>query len=517
MANHPRVLVLELLTEGAVYGWYARRVKIPNYAGVMAQCVAAWCEDLGAEVSYRTFTGIESPGTLLQGDWDVAFLSSSTRTAWVAYGTANILRQCGTVVALGGPHALAYPQDAARFCDYVLALTDRDLVSRVLEERNRSIGAEGMRLSAVRHPRELPGLRRRARFVRSALAKAVFAKTVPVLASLGCPYPCDFCSDAETPLQNFDPQQVTDDVRAAIELFPGALVFWHDPNFGIPFDTVLDALERGVAGRRCRFGAQSSLSVLTSERMRRRGRAGFVAMLPGIESWSGYENKQGNISSSGRARMKATAERINELVGFIPYVQVNLVLGLQADADHAALELTKEFVARAPAAWPNANLFTAYGLASPLSRQLAKEGRILPIPFPLVDQKTCPTARLSDVDAVQVFKDAVEVMEAASCLPIMARRLVATTGWKERLIHLFRAYGGEQRARLAWYREAGRLLDQDLSFRAFFEGETQCLPDVLRRQVLRRLGRWVEFLPPELSDGLRTSGTYFTAGVSNKL
>jgi hypothetical protein len=135
----------------------------------------------------------------------------------------------------------------------------------------------------------------------------------------------------------------------------------------------------------------------------------------------------------------------------------------------------------------------------------------------LVDQKTCPTARLSDVDAVQVFKDAVEVMEAASCLPIMARRLVATTGWKERLIHLFRAYGGEQRARLAWYREAGRLLDQDLSFRAFFEGETQCLPDVLRRQVLRRLGRWVEFLPPELSDGLRTSGTYFTAGVSNKL
>jgi len=373
MTSHPRVLVLELLTEGAVYGWYARRVKIPNYAGVMAQSVAAWCEDLGAEVSYRTFTGIESPGTLLQGDWDVAFLSSSTRTAWVAYGTANILRQCGTVVALGGPHALAYPQDAARFCDYVLALTDRDLVSRVLEERNRSIGAEGMRLSAVRHPRELPGLRRRARFVRSALAKAVFAKTVPVLASLGCPYPCDFCSDAETPLQSFDPQQVTDDVRAAIELFPGALVFWHDPNFGISFDTVLDALERGVAGRRCRFGAQSSLSVLTNERMRRLGRAGFVAMIPGIESWSGYEHKQGNIPSSGRDRMEATAARINELAGFIPYVQVNLVLGLQADADHAALELTKEFVARAPAAWPNANLFTAYGLASPLSRQLAKE------------------------------------------------------------------------------------------------------------------------------------------------
>ena len=50
--------------------------------------------------------------------------------------------------------------------------------------------------------------------------------------------------------------------------------------------------------------------------------------------------------------LEATAARINELAGFIPYVQVNLVLGLQADADHAALELTKEFVARAPAAWP---------------------------------------------------------------------------------------------------------------------------------------------------------------------
>jgi hypothetical protein len=292
-------------------------------------------------------------------------------------------------------------------------------------------------------------------------------------------------------------------------------VFWHDPNFGISFDTVLDALERGIAGRRCRFGAQSSLSVLTNERMRRLGRAGFVAMIPGIESWFGYEHKQGNIPSSGRDRMEATAARINELAGFIPYVQVNLVLGLQADADHAALELTKEFVARAPAAWPNANLFTAYGLASPLSRQLAKEGRILPVPFPLVDQKTCPTARLASVDVVRVFKDAVELMEAASCLPIMARRLAATTGLKERFIHLFRAYGGEQRARLAWYREAGRLLCQDRSFRAFFEGETERLPDALHRLVLRRLGRWFELLPQELSEELRTGRAYSTTGVSN--
>jgi hypothetical protein len=504
MANHPRVLVLELLTAGAVHGWYARRVKIPNFAGIMAQSVAAWCEDLGAEVSYRTFTGGESPASLLRGDWDVAFLSSYTRTAWVAYSIANILRKCGTVVALGGPHARAYPADAARFCDYVLALTDKDLVSRVLEERCQSTGAEGTCLSALRHPSELPGLRRRARFVRSALAKAAFAETVPVLASLGCPYTCDFCSDAATPLQNFDPQQVTDDVRAAIELFPGALVLWHDPNFGIPFDEVLDALERGVAGRRCRFGAQSSLSVLTSERMRRLGRAGFIAMFPGIESWSGYENKQGNIASSGRARMEATAERINELVSYVPYVQVNLILGLQADADHAMLELTKEFVARTPGAWPNANMFAAYGLASPLSRQLAKEGRILPIPFPLVDQKTCPTARVSDVDAVQAFKDAVEVMEVAGSLPVMMRRLGATAGWKERLIHMFRAYGGEQRARLVWYRSAIKLLDHDFSFRAFFEGETKRLPDALCRLVLRRLGRWIELLPPELSDTLRT-------------
>lgn len=508
MANNPRVLVLELLTGGAVEGWYARRAKIPNFAGVMAQSVAVWCEDLGAKVSYHTFTGNESLMSLLREDWDVAFLSSHTRTAWIAYGVAKILRRRGTIVALGGPHARAYPADAARYCDYVLALTDRDLVSRVLEERSQSIGAEGEYLSAERHPRQLPGLRRRAPFVRSALAKAAFAKTVPVIASLGCPYTCDFCSDATTPLQSFDPEQVIDDVKAAIELFPGALVFWQDPNFGIRFNDVLDALERGVAGRRCRFGAQSSLSVLTSERIRRLGRAGFIAMSPGIESWAGYENKQGNKVSSGRARMESIAERINELVSHVPYVQVNFILGLQADADHTALELTKEFVRRAPGSWPNINIFSAYGLSSPLSRQLAKEGCILPIPFPLLDQKTCPNVRFSEMDVAQVFKDAAAVMEAAGSLRVMVSRLGATAGIRERLVHLFRAYGGEQRARLAWYHDAARLLGQNPSFRAFFEGETTRLPDALSRLVLRRINRWVELLPPELSDALRTGKSW---------
>jgi len=96
------------------------------------------------------------------------------------------------------------------------------------------------------------------------------------------------------------------------------------------------------------------------------------------------------------------------------------------------------------------------------------------------------------------------MMDVASSLPVMVRRLGATAGWKERFIHLSRAYGGEQRARLAWYRAAVRLLDQDFSFRAFFEGETKRLPDALCWLVLRRLGRWIELLPPELSDALRT-------------
>lgn len=461
----------------------------------MAQCVAVWSEQAGAAVTYRTFTGVESLPELIAGDWDVVFVSSYTRTAWVAYAIAQALRPSRTQTVLGGPHAHAYPQDAARYFDRVLGQTDQALVAQVIETCGAPV--DDPWIEAAAPPRTLPGVRQRARFLRDALKKASFVRVVPILASLGCPYACDFCSDARTPFRRLGLDAVAADVEAAAELFPGALVFFHDPNFGVRFDELLDAVARGKGARRIKFGAESTLSLLSAERAARLGQLGCSVMLPGIESWFDYSAKQGLGRQSGWVRMEETAQRLDALIAHVPYVQVNLILGLEADAGTEAARISEAFVQRSPGSWPNVNLVMAYGVQSPMSQQLAAEGRILPVPMPLLDQKTCSNVCSDRVDPATVFRDAVSLMSAATTFAVSARRVAAARGFRAGVVHLFRAYGADQRRRVRWYQEAAEHLDGDVAFRGFFEGERVPVPDPLRRVLAKRLGRWADWLPDD--------------------
>ena len=54
--NRKRVLVLDLATRAPAKSFYAR-VMNPNFASIMPQAVAAWCEELGHDVTYVCYTG----------------------------------------------------------------------------------------------------------------------------------------------------------------------------------------------------------------------------------------------------------------------------------------------------------------------------------------------------------------------------------------------------------------------------------------------------------------------------
>ena len=92
------------------------------------------------------------------------------------------------------PHARCYPQDAAKYFDYVLGFTDKPLVKDLLRDAapQRPVG---LQLSAKRQPAALPSLRERWKFVEPTIAKSPFFKMVPMVGSLGCPYTCSFCID----------------------------------------------------------------------------------------------------------------------------------------------------------------------------------------------------------------------------------------------------------------------------------------------------------------------------------
>src|SRR5688572_27677518 len=116
-----RVIVLDLAAKVPARSLYAR-VMNPLFASIMPQVIAAWCEELGHDVTYVCYTGFEDLDALLAQKADAVFIQAFSRSAQTAYAIANLCRKRGAVTILGGPHARSYPEDAVKYFDYVLGL-----------------------------------------------------------------------------------------------------------------------------------------------------------------------------------------------------------------------------------------------------------------------------------------------------------------------------------------------------------------------------------------------------------
>jgi hypothetical protein len=267
-----------------------------------------------------------------------------------------------------------------------------------------------------------------------------------------------------------------------------------DPSFGVRFDAYLDLIERAIPRGALRFGAETTLSLLTPANVERLAGNGFAALLPGIESWASYHQKTGLRRLTASEKVAALAAKISGILERIPYVQVNLIFGLDGEDPREAFESTADFVARCPGAWPNLNLLTLFGDAAPAGRRIRASGRAIPVPFALLDQKTCLNARV-DIPLPAFYRGIADLSERIFGVDATLRRIASSSQWTLRMIHVFRAFGSEERRRIRWYRQVAAWLETDRAFRAFFEGESCTLPNQLRRLASVRLGPFYNLLP----------------------
>jgi hypothetical protein len=488
-----RVGVVDLTANGPTRALYAR-VMNANLASIMPQVVAVWCEQQGHDVTFVCYTGLEDLADELPSDVDLVFIGAFTESAHLAYALSNLFRSRGAVTALGGPHARCYPQDARRYFDYVLGFTDVGVVRDVLEDcaPHRPLGAQ---LGAARQPAALPGVRERWKFIEPTLKKSPFLKLVPMLASLGCPYTCSFCIDSTVPHQPLDLDVMRDDLRFLLTRLRRPVVGWHDPNFGVRFQETMDAIEDAVPPGRIAFVAESSLSLLGESNLQRLKRNGFGAILPGIESWYELGNKSKTGKQTGMDKVRAVADHVNLILRYIPYIQTNFVLGLDADEGPEPFELTKRFLDLAPGAFPGYSLLSAFGQAAPINVEYRRANRVLPFPFHFLNNNHAMNVKPLHYAWPDFYDRVIDLTRYSFSWRTVARRVRHSGGIRPRFMNLVRSISSEGPGRLRYYTGIRRRLDTDPQLRAFFDGETRQVPGFYVDRIRQSLGAMWDWLP----------------------
>ncbi len=157
MKRKLRIGIIDLVTKGPTKALWAR-VMYANFASIMPQVLGVWCEELGHDVTFVCYTGFENLVDELPENVDIVFIGAFSEAAQTAYALSNLFRSRGAVTVLGGPHARCYPQDAQKYFDYVVGLTDKDVIQEVLGDcsQHRPLG---LHITAKQQPNSLPGSR----------------------------------------------------------------------------------------------------------------------------------------------------------------------------------------------------------------------------------------------------------------------------------------------------------------------------------------------------------------------
>ncbi|HMB92920.1 MAG TPA: radical SAM protein [Rhodothermales bacterium] len=488
-----RIGIIDVLSRSAVTNMYTRTMRA-NLASIMPQVLAVWCEEEGHDVHLAYYNGYNNMVDPLPDDLDVVFLGTFTQSAQLAYALSAMFRAQGAVTVIGGPQARCYPEDALNYFDYVLGFTDKQILRDVLQDLEPH-RPQGVYLTADQQPAELPGVRARWKHIERLLQEAPYLKIVPMIGSLGCPYTCSFCVDSIVPYQPLDFEELKEDLRFIRTKFDEPVVGWHDPNFGVRFDDYLDAIEEAVPPGSVKFIAESTLSLLKEDNVKRLKKNGFKAILPGIESWYDMGNKSKMRNTTGRDKVERVAEQVNMIMRYVPYFQGNFVLGLDCDKGAEPFELTKQFLDLAPGAFPAYSMLTAFGRSAPLNMEYQKQGRVVPFPFHFLNNNGAMNVRPLNYEWTDFYDKMIDLHEHSFSKQAIWRRWRANKGAIPSVMNVIRSVTFEGWGKIKYFKDVRRRLNEDRAFRRFFEQETTEIPPYFVNQIQRDLGPMWDWLP----------------------
>jgi len=471
-----------------------RRYMYPNFNSVMPQVIGVWCSEEGHKVQYSIYTGVQRIEKLLADDLDIVFISSFSNSAQLAYALSKYFQSKGIATVLGGPHARSYKEDACLYFDYVLGLTDKELIRDLLHnfEVNKP---RGTYLTASSHPQSLPGVRERWEFIEQLHKSPLVFKAVPMIGSFGCPFNCDFCIEADIPYQSLDMGVIKEDLQFLVKKMKRPVVGWYDPNFGIHFNSFMDTLESAVPPGSIKFFAQCTLSSLTEPKVKRLKKNGFIMIAVGIESWFDYGNKAKMASVTGMDKVKQVAEQLNMVQQYIPQSQANIMYGFDSETGPEPFTLTKRFIDLAPGIYPAYNLLSVFGHSIKHNFKNEIEDRIIPFPFHMMRGLNTVNVIPRNYSWEEFYTHYLDLLRYSFSPRAMYRRFRSNpfraAGWYTVFMSL--SVGGVGKIRDTSTMLKNLRTKQD--YRSFMYKETDQIPAFMIEQVKKDLGPMWEWLP----------------------
>lgn len=460
----------------------------------MPQVIAVWCREQGHEIRYSLYTGSQNLENLLDDKADLVFISSFTFTAQIAYALSNFFRTKGIPTVLGGPHARSYPNDACKYFDYVLGLTDKEMILDLLSnfEINKP---DGSIISAPSQPKSIPGVRERWEFIEKVQQQSSIIKVVPMIGSFGCPYKCDYCIDSVIPYQMLDMEIMKEDLRFLVRKMRYPRVAWYDPNFGVNFNVFMDTIESAVPAGSIEFVAESSLSVLNEDNVKRLKKNGVKLIMAGIESWFGYGNKSKTGTNLGINKVYQVAEQVNMIQRYIPQVQTNFMFGFDSDEGEEPFELTKRFIDLVPGTYPAFALLSIFGQRTIENQRYGNEERIIPFPFHFLKSVMTLNIKPKNYTWEEFYVYFIDLMEYTFSNKALYRRFNAINKSASTLILLFLSVFEERRERIKYLSSLVQKIHKYPDFDSFINMASPEIPAFMTEIVKRDLGPLWQWLP----------------------
>src|SRR5271157_3786314 len=315
-----------------------------------------------------------------------------------AYGLADRLRAAGATVVFGGPHITATTAEAALVhADAVVVGEAEGVWPGLLDDFGRGAmqkvySAEGL----IPYARAVPP--------RWDLFDTRAYLSLPVQASRGCPYNCEFCNVSATYGRTVRVRDI-DNVVEEVASLPLKRVFFVDDNISINRRFARDLMQ-GLAGTGITWYCQASIDIADdAQLLKAMAAAGCENILVGFESLNSANLLDVDKLHNLRRDYKEAVRKINA-AGI--HVQATFMFGLDNDTLDD-LERLNRFSLDAPLPFLSLS-FVAAAPGTRLEERVKKEGRLYPIP-PEINGGLYPSIRHPSIGPLTQYNAFVDTLQ----------------------------------------------------------------------------------------------------------